>query len=330
VLFPEGIAAQPAVLARSREAVVAALDRLAVPKTDQVIALVGIGASGHAARGAAPVWCAAGLHAFPLSASEMLTTTDLSADVYLFISESGRSVETVQAVQAVSGRTTLALSNEPDSPLAAAADVAIPLDSGEDSPVYTTGYTATLQALGLIGERWSGHSSDWSALPDLARQVLDGAPTVVDAVAPILEEARMVDVVATGSGSAAAGEGALLLRESAHLHTAVHETRNYLHGPMEPLDARTACLIIGDGREVRLARDTRELGCPTILITTREDVRDEDGLTVLRLPHAESPLAQAVLEILPIQLIGWAVASHRGLRVDGFRYHQDDTKLGQA
>ena len=118
-----------------------------------------------------------------------------------------------------------------------------------------------------------------------------------------------------------------MLRESARLLTACHETYNYLHGPMEPLDARTACLIVGDGREVRLAEDTSALGCPTLLVTSRTDVSSAGELTVLRLPEAPSPLALAVLQILPIQLLGWSIASRRGLAVDGFRYHQDDTKL---
>jgi glucosamine--fructose-6-phosphate aminotransferase (isomerizing) len=96
---------------------------------------------------------------------------------------------------------------------------------------------------------------------------------------------------------------------------------------MEPLDSQTACLIIGDGREVRLARDVSTLRCPTLLLTSRPDVAATDGLTVLRLPQAPSPLALAVLQILPIQLLGWAIANRRGLAVDGFRYHQDDTKL---
>jgi glucosamine--fructose-6-phosphate aminotransferase (isomerizing) len=73
--------------------------------------------------------------------------------------------------------------------------------------------------------------------------------------------------------------------------------------------------------------NTSDLGCSTLLITSRDDVESSGDLTVLRLPETESPLAQAVLQILPIQLLGWAIASSRGLAVDGFRYHQDDTKL---
>jgi hypothetical protein len=38
-------------------------------------------------------------------------------------------------------------------------------------------------------------------------------------------------------------------------------------------------------------------------------------------------MARAVLEILPVQVLGARLAARRGLAVDGFRYHQDDTKL---
>lgn len=47
---------------------------------------------------------------------------------------------------------------------------------------------------------------------------------------------------------------------------------------------------------------------------------------MVRLPPTGSPLARAVLEMLPLQLLAWSVARRRGLRVDGFRYRQDDTK----
>jgi glutamine---fructose-6-phosphate transaminase (isomerizing) len=81
-----------------------------------------------------------------------------------------------------------------------------------------------------------------------------------------------------------------------------------------------ACLLIGDGREIPLARDTAALGCPTVLVTSDPDVAGEGPLSVLRLPRAGSPLGQAALEILPLQLLAWAVARRRGLAVDGFRY----------
>jgi fructoselysine-6-P-deglycase FrlB-like protein len=328
MLFPDGINAQPAVLARSAAALTGPLDEVPGPKEDQVVALVGIGASEHAARGAAHAWRAAGLRAFALSAAEILANPDRTADLYLAISESGRSTETIRAVEAIGNRPTIVLTNDPGSPLAVAVDFVLPLTSGDDSPVYTTGYTATLQALGLIGEKWSGRQSDWSTLPGLAQQVLDSSAPVVEALADTFGKAQIVDVIASGTSGTTAGEGALMLRESARLHTASHETHNYLHGPMEPLDEHTACLVIGDDREPRLARDAAGFGAPTTLITTRADIEPVPGLTVLRLPDAGSPLAQAVLEILPIQRLAWSIATGRGLAVNGFRHQPDDTKVG--
>jgi glucosamine 6-phosphate synthetase-like amidotransferase/phosphosugar isomerase protein len=180
----------------------------------------------------------------------------------------------------------------------------------------------------MLGEHWSGTSTDWAGLPELAAAVLGDAAPLIEELAEVFDRARIVDVVASGTSSATSGEGALMLREAARLHTAGHETYNYLHGPMEPLDAQTACVVIGDGREVRLARDTSALGCPTLLVTSR-DVAPGGALNVLRLPAAPSPLARAILEILPIQQLAWAVARRRDLSVDGFRYHQDDIKLDE-
>ncbi|WP_328331775.1 hypothetical protein OHA70_12305 [Kribbella sp. NBC_00382] len=432
--YPEGIAAQPAALATS-------LASLQLPSyKGGLIALVGIGASEHAAQGAATAWRAAGLQAVAIPAS----SPPVAAALTLLISESGRSTEVL--AHNPSSRT-IALTNFPDSPLAAAADEVILLNSGPDSPAYTTGYTATLQALGVLGDHWSATTSatafggggrggegslpasakinsagaadaesasaggtstraaasahgtaaaapsastapgastapsastapgastvpsastapgastapsastgpgasnalasgvtpsvsaasfgdtdvsvspfDWTALPALVSSAL-AAP--LGAASAFLDEARLVDVVASGVSVATAGEGGLLLRESGRLHTAVHETRNYLHGPMEILDRETTCLLIGDGREVQLACDVREYGTKVVLVTTRE-VESSEGLVVIKVPKASNGLAQAVLEMVVVQRLGWEVARKRGLQVDGFRHRQSDTKV---
>jgi fructoselysine-6-P-deglycase FrlB-like protein len=325
--FPDGIDAQPGALARSATSVRASLPSVAPLPEGALIALVGIGASEHIARSAAPAWRAAGLRAIALPASELMDDTSAIADVYVALSESGRSAETVEALSNLRGRR-IGITNMPDSPLAGVVEELLPLDSGPDSAVYTTGYTATLQAVDMLGGHWAGKDSDWSVLPELASSVLTASTSIIDSVAVRFDSARVIDVVGSGVSAATVGEGALVLREAARAHTAAHETHNYLHGPMEPLDPQTACVIVGGGREVRLARDVSSIGCHTILITTRTDVDPTETLTIVNLPEAPSPLARAVLEILPLQRLAWRLANGRGLAVDGFRYQQDDTKLG--
>jgi fructoselysine-6-P-deglycase FrlB-like protein len=327
--FEEGLTAQPKVLAQSALAVMGGLADVAPLKPGQLVALVGIGASEHIARSAAPAWRAAGIRAVAVSAAELMNGGAPLADVYVALSESGRSAETVAALDRVDGRR-VGITNDARSPLAKLVDEVLVLDSGPDSPVYTTGYTATLQAVGLLAEHWLDTTDDWASLPRLVDTVLEQGQPVIDDLVKAFDEARIIDVIGTGTANATVGEGALVLREAARAHTAQHETHNYLHGPMEPLDAQTACIVVGDGREVRLAADVSALGCRTLLLTTRtdlEDTEDTDNLTVLTLPQAGSPLAQAILQILPLQMLAWRLASERGLSVDGFRYQQTDTKL---
>lgn len=326
IAFPDGMRAQPEVLARSAAAVRSALGDVRPVGPRDLLALTGIGASEHICRGAAAAWRRGGLRAVALSAAELLHGGTGVADVHVALSESGRSSETVAALEAVTGRR-VAVTNGPGSPLTEVVDELVLLESGPDSPVYTTGYTATLQAVGLLGEHWQGRTGDWSVLPDQVAQVLASSDRAVDEVAARFDDARMIDVVGSGTSSATAGEGALLLREGARAHASAQETYTYLHGPMEPLDARTACIVVGDGREVQLARDVSALGCPTLLVTTREDVASDGALTVVRLPSTTELLARTVLEILPVQALAWRLASGRGLRADGFRYRQTDTKI---
>src|SRR5665647_2897843 len=222
--FPDGIAAQPDVLARSAKSVRDALSDLPLPRPGDVIALVGIGASEHAAASGALVWRDQGLRAFAVPASQMQKMAMPAADLYVGLSESGRSAETVAALGQLSGTRRVGLTNFVDSPLAAVVEDTLYLDSGPDSPVYTTGYTATLQALGLLGDHWSGQATDWSQLPEMAAVVLADAALVVATLAAVLAGARIVDVVSSGASITTAGEGALMLRESERLLTASHET----------------------------------------------------------------------------------------------------------
>ena len=77
-----------------------------------------------------------------------------------------------------------------------------------------------------------------------------------------------------------------------------------------------------------LARYVAGTGAPTVLITS-VDVASTAGLQVVRVPDAPA-MSRAVLEIAPIQVIAGELARARGLGIDGFRHHQDDTKVDEV
>ncbi len=202
-------------------------------------------------------------------------------DAVVAVSERGTSAETVEALQAVE-LPRLVVTDGLGSPLARLADAVVPLGLLEDSPVYTLGFTGTLQALGLLAAALGGEPAGrtWDALPHLVETTLETAVEAVAALVDRIGTPRGVDFVGSGPHLAAALEGSLLLREASRLPTSCHSTHQYLHGPMEPLDERQLAVVIGDGREIALAFDIAATGAQVLLVTTAR-------VTAARQPHGD-------------------------------------------
>jgi fructoselysine-6-P-deglycase FrlB-like protein len=328
--YYEAVASQPANLESSAQTVRGGLGGVDLqPWRNGQLAVVSIGASSHAANTLVSRLLRRGRRAVNLDASDVMflgPPLDV-ADSYLFVSESGRSRETIAAAQLAPVGRRLGLTNDPAAPLSEVLDAVIGLGHGEDSRVYTVGYTATLQAFGLLATAIDGvdDGDDWAALPGLVRETLATLADRAVAVAESFVELSSIDFVGHGASFAAAAEGALLTREATRTSTATYATYQYLHGPMESLTPRQGCVLFGNDREVPLARFVADKGVPTVLITSGVAEEDEN-LSVLRIPAAAAS-SRAVLEILPVQLLVGELAKMRGLRIDGFLYHQDDTKI---
>jgi glutamine---fructose-6-phosphate transaminase (isomerizing) len=329
--FVDGVRSQPEVLVRSAATVREALAGPAGTATIEAlgrgrVAAIGMGASTHAVTGFAAAMRAAGHPVLAFSAADLADAVPPGlADAYLGVSQSGRSRETVEAMRAVGrGAARVALTNNPEYPLGVAADVALPLGCGEDTRVSTLSYTATVQALGLLGDALTARrTADWDALPGLAADVLalDVEP-VVDAFAG----AAVIDVVGSGVRTGSVGAAALLIRESVHVPTAGYTTREYLHGPLEAAARGRGALVFGGGREARLAADLAGWGAAVVLVTADDGAPSHPNLRVVRLPAAAG-LAGRVLDILPVQSAVARLAERTGVTI-ALHHMPDDTKIG--
>lgn len=326
--YYRAVAGQPVALKRSAAGIKERLGELDLGAWRQgTFGVVSMGASTHAGHALVFRLARAGRRAVNLAGSDVIALAPhCPADSYLFISEGGRSRETIEAADLTPTGVRLGLTNVPDGPLTAHVDALLPLDAGEDSRVYTVGYTTTLQACGLLADALQGaDGDDWSQLPDLVSTTLDRSAPVAAEAATFFARATSIDVVGSASSYAAVAETALLFRESTRICTATYDTYQFLHGPMEPLTPANACLVIGNGREVTLARYLAAQGIPTALVTSAT-VGPQPNLLVMSLPEAPI-MSRAVLEIVPPQVLAGEVARLRGLAIDGFLHHQDDTKV---
>ncbi|PLP59419.1 glucosamine--fructose-6-phosphate aminotransferase [Mesorhizobium loti] len=292
-----------------------------------LIVVTGVGASFAAAIVVAAELQRRGQRAFAVRSGEMMAGYDL-ADTVIALSHRGRSVETVEAIRKLPKAKSLAITNNSDSPLAQAASHHIRLNNGSDATPSSTGYTATLLVAGLALDAIRGDSdTDWAALPAVTAEVQRRTAEKMPRLAELFRARHAIDCVGAGASIGTADGASLLLREAARLPASGYETRHYLHGPMESMDAQTGVVLFGDDRELALAENLDAIGCPAALVTSNTNVRDKGKLTVVNVPASENLILRAIIDIFPAQLLAAELSDAAGLTDVKFRYTQNDTKI---
>lgn len=326
--YRPAVARQTESLEIGRRSVALSLDKLDLSTfAGKTIGLAGIGASYQAALAGAFYLRASGIRAFAYTPTDLYGRTDAAADAFIALSASGQSREIADVMREASGSPRLAVCRGSDNPLADLTGAVLATDSGADNGASSTGYTGTLLALGMLIDKLAGNSFGWARLPSAVATVLSGAQSAAGQAAHLLQGRTSIDIVGAGVGFANAGEAAMLIREAVRVPASGWDTLNYLHGPMESQDAPTGLIAIGDGREVKIAQDVAGFGCPSVLVTRRSDVAAADRLVLISIPALGNAMADAILEIVAIQLVVGDMQDAAGLTDIVFRYRQTDTKL---
>ncbi|MGH2859578.1 MAG: SIS domain-containing protein [Solirubrobacteraceae bacterium] len=183
---------------------------------------------------------------------------DYSGQLVIGLSQSGATPEIVTTCERLreAGARVIAVTNDPDSPLAAAADLSLPVRAGPELAVPAT-KTVTAQmlmlalvaaALGRPGGRAGFCDDDLARLPQAVAEALADSERAAGLAAEWLACNRLV-VVARGLMYAAALESALKIRETAAIHAEGISSADLLHGPIAALDADLPVLVLrGGGR----------------------------------------------------------------------------------
>ncbi|EGF93463.1 SIS domain protein [Asticcacaulis biprosthecium C19] len=256
-----------------------------------------------------------------MSVSSIYAAPLVAADTLcIAISQSGRSPDLLASVEAhrKAGAYVVALVNDEESPLAALADVLLPLKAGpEKSVAATKSYITSLAALAAITAAWSGDrdlSEGLSALPGL----LDKAFALDwSAALPVLTDARNLFVIGRGYGFAVAQEAALKLKETCALHAEAFSSAEIRHGPMAivndgfPILAFASSDTAGDGvREV--AVEFADRGAAVLLANPEGGIPGTTHLPALSAVSALEP----ILQIASFYRLANSLSLARGLNPD--------------
>lgn len=157
------------------------------------------------------------------------------------ISQSGQSPDIVGVIEEGrrQGVPTLAITNDPTSPLARTADYVIDICAGQEEAVAATKtYTAQLMAIAMLSAALDGDDERWRAIgrvPSLVEEVLRQS----DAIGDMAERYRFMAhcvVLGRGFNYATAFEWGLKLKELSYVIAEPYSSADFQHGPVAMVD----------------------------------------------------------------------------------------------
>jgi glucosamine--fructose-6-phosphate aminotransferase (isomerizing) len=333
------IAEQPAVLARLADQggpELAAAARAIAGRRPRFVLLAARGTSDHAALYAKYlVEIRLGLPAGLVSPSALTVygaRPDLRDVLFLAISQSGGSPDLIESLTTARacGALTVAVTNDPGSELARAAELSVGVRAGTELAVAATkSYTAELLALYLLLMPLAAGAPDSRQLAEQAAAVAEAAEQTLrqaGAVSAVAERFRTADrllTTARGFGYPTAREAALKLMETCYLGAQAFSGADLLHGPMAVVDDGLPVLAVatpGAGGRAMLAVLARLHQQRAELVVVGGLPGIPDGAPVLPV-HTEGLPEELfpVVEILPLQQLSYQLARLRGADPDAPR-----------
>jgi glucosamine--fructose-6-phosphate aminotransferase (isomerizing) len=261
----------------------------------------------------------------------------LSKDTLVIgITQSGETADTIAAMRLAreQGARTLAITNQLGTQITREVDAVLYTRAGLEVGVAATKtFTAQVALLSLIALKLAQIRRTLPAeeiefileelfdLPEKMERFLD-ADHPIEEIAQRHYNKPFFLYLGRHIGLPVALEGALKLKEISYIPTEAYSAGEMKHGPIALLDSDTpvVCIAIDQkvvyDKVVSNIQEVRARGAQVIAIATdgNEDIQHHAD-DVIYIPRTPAFL-QAVLAVLPLQLLAYRIARLRGLNVD--------------
>jgi glutamine---fructose-6-phosphate transaminase (isomerizing) len=261
----------------------------------------------------------------------------LSKDTLVIgITQSGETADTIAAMRLAreQGARTVAITNMMGTQITREVDAVLYTRAGLEMGVAATKtFTAQVALLSLIALKLAQIRK--SLAEDEIEFILEELYDLPQKMEDFLDENHPIDEIADRYyeknfflylgrhiGLPVALEGALKLKEISYIPTDAYSAGEMKHGPIALLDADTPVVCIATDQKVVYEKvisniqEVRARGAHVIAIATdgNEDIQHhaDDVIYVPRTPA----FLQAILAVLPLQLLAYRIARLRGLNVD--------------
>jgi len=238
------------------------------------------------------------------------------------VSQSGQSPDIVSVLE--EGRKqkclTLAITNDPTSPLAQSADFVLDIQAGPEKAVAATKtYTTELMAIAMLSAALLNSDEHWrqlASVPEWARYVLN----LDEKIAQMAQRYRYMShcvVLGRGFNYATAYEWALKLKELTYLIAEPYSSADFQHGPIAMVEGGFPVLAVAPRGKVHgsmmdmLTRLRKDRNAELVLISD-----DADSLTLaqspIQLPPQIPEWLTPLVSIIPAQLFACHLTTVKG------------------
>jgi glucosamine--fructose-6-phosphate aminotransferase (isomerizing) len=238
------------------------------------------------------------------------------------ISQSGQSPDIVSVIKEgrTQGALTLAITNDPASPIAGAAEFVVDTCAGVERAVAATkSYTAQLMAVAMLSatlEEAPERLGQLAKIPNLVREVLAQDTAIESLVQRHVPMSRCV-VLGRGYNFATAYEWALKLKELARVAAEPYSSADFQHGPMAMVSRGFPVLAVvpegptfGDVLDL-LKTLVSQRGVELVAISNQEEALSIAGAP-LRLPAGLPEWLSPLVSIVPAQLFCYHLTRAKG------------------
>ena len=258
-----------------------------------------------------------------------------SDTLLIVLSQSGETADTIAAMKECQslGARTLAIVNVVGSTIAKLADHTLYTWAGPEIAVATTkGYTTQLSVLYLFAV-YAAHTmellpeqeyvrliGELQAIPQKIQQALD-INTALPQLAKKYNSGHSVFYIGRNTDYAVALEGALKMKEISYIHAEAYAAGELKHGTIALIDEGQSVIAICCNS--RIAEKTmsnivevKARGAQVLALAVKGNravLAQADD--VIYIPDLD-PLFQAVVEIVPLQLLAYYVAKENGCDID--------------
>lgn len=255
--------------------------------------------------------------------------------VCFFISQSGETADTIAALREAKRReaTCLGICNVVNSTIARETSSGVYLHAGPEIGVASTkAFTSQVSVLALISifigrllgkisfEEAYTHLKELSNIPEKIESILHNS-SYIQNIADQFYNANNALFLGRGINYPVALEGALKLKEISYIHAEGYPAAEMKHGPIALIDENMPVFVVATkdflyDKVINNIKEVKARKGKVIAIASENDKEILKNVDYTIYVPETLPSLSPILNIIPLQLFAYYVATRRGLDVD--------------